>query len=259
MQQNLYGDINIKLDKKLQTYFSQDLIDEYVNTETEIFKIIKLKYILLLKMKQKIDFVIEPRKIYKCGEISKDLDLTEKSSVEKIISYIENGDNKIINYMSKTINKPKFHDNMLNNDCIYHFHLGENGNRSDNRLFIYFTPNDAYLIDCYKHSAEMEQILERYQKLYKYYPELFEAKIGNSNLTNTELKNIRSKNGVIWDYPLAEKVIGHLKFRGATSGSGENPLNIIRADIFEEHINNIKQKPYISDDEYKMLLEEIVD
>ncbi len=248
MERNLYKDINTKLDEKLQTYFSQNEINKYLKGKENI---IKCKYILLLKMKRKIDFILNPRNVHVCGEISENLNLTERASIEKIINYIENGDNKIINYMSKTINKPEFHDNMLNNDCIYHFHLGKNGNRSNNRLFIYFTPNDAYLIDCYKHFAEMEQILERYQKLYKYYPELFEAKIGNSNLTNTEIKNIRSKNGVILDYPLSEKEIGHLKFRGATSGSGDYFYDIMKADELEEilkyrntYINVLSEKTY---------------
>ena len=88
---------------------------------------------------------------------------------------------------------------------------------------------------------------------------MFEAKIGNSNLTNTEIKNIRSKNGVILDYPLSEKEIGHLKFRGATSGSGDYFYDIMKADELEERLKY--RNTYInvlSENEYKNLLTTII-
>ena len=85
MERNLYKDINTKLDEKLQTYFSQNEINKYLKGKENIIDIIKCKYILLLKMKRKIDFILNPRNVYVCGEISEDLDLTERASIEKII------------------------------------------------------------------------------------------------------------------------------------------------------------------------------
>lgn len=164
-----------------------------------------------------------------------DLDVEFKKKWQFIADFITTGDKKILFYTTNIVTG-KSQDLLLNRYNIYHFHeipRGKSRKNDDARLFVYLTETSAYIIGEYGHGTEVNSPLTLNQRLFRYWPELFETHTGHSNLTEKELVNINSKNGNVLDIPLADNITGHLKQMGGTSASGNAIEDVIYADMLK--------------------------
>lgn len=99
---------------------------------------------------------------------------------ESLKQALKTGNRDILKYLTTLINNADHSDQMLDCDCIYHFHLSSEphqanprfNKRTDERAFVYFDKNEnkAYIIDIYKHGAEKKQVRDRIIKLWQKYP-----------------------------------------------------------------------------------------
>ncbi|WP_282040611.1 hypothetical protein [Halomonas alimentaria] len=121
-----------------------------------------------------------------------------------IAKKLERGEdvNGLLSKRVKKLNQAKYSDLLRSEWDIYHFHLNEN--RSDELLFIYFSENNAYLIDILKHEKPDVSIItwtntELFQILHDNWPHVIKAFILNNDceapvLTSEQRRSLRSKS-----------------------------------------------------------------
>ncbi|MBD5401105.1 hypothetical protein HDR61_05205 [bacterium] len=183
--------------------------------------------VMFFQKKRQIDWLNHPRNTHLSDCFTESM----RDKWEHVRLLLETGASEIYRYLSSGVRRGR-QDMMLNYDNIYHFHsipMGED--RQNERLFVHITEDSAYLLGEYPHHEEAKMPLRLLQLLYRNWPDLFECREGISNLTEQQIINIRSKNGNVYEFPLAPNIIGRLKDRGGVAPSGQSMLDLIRADI----------------------------
>jgi len=127
--------------------------------------------------------------------------LCGRKEIQDIVYKLENGQdvNNLLSNKVRNLNQVKNPDQLRSEWGIYHLHFVES--RSQDLLFIYFSGNNAYLIDILGHENSGGTVVtwtntDLIQILHDNWPQVIEAKIYKSNseapiLTTEQRKNLR--------------------------------------------------------------------
>ena len=241
--EGIIGVMPMSVRQSFDNFITQKLISLGFKT-TNIPQDTSEKLILFSRTHRRQEYCKRPRTIHIARNfVCPDAYRTRFNSVIRVL---KTGGTDIVNYLSTGILTNDRDDAMLNHDGIYHFHLIPPPRRNDDignkMVFAYLDENDAYILGIYTHE-DFVFSFDKLRTMYSNWPELFSSRESNSEtgLTETMVRNVRSKNGNIMEYLLDNMWVSFRKFSG-TVGRGDNVLDIMYADQVMNRINCLESQ-----------------
>ncbi|MDE0233918.1 MAG: hypothetical protein OXM62_02810 [bacterium] len=166
------------------------------------------------------------------------------AQIEQIIH--KGGD--ITPYLSKNIKKVNYNDAMLNDWGIHHLHLGarieRDGfvERTDMLLYCRFEKGHAYFVAVLPHGSWAKQ--ELVKTIHENWPALIDRYrvrgVVGDRVTDEEIKDLRKVNVNL--FVEIENGVAYLPIGGGAVSSGENVLDVRRADMCLHWADRMQEK-----------------
>jgi hypothetical protein len=199
--------------------------------------------------------VAKPRKVLVCEELAQSIHShPKKREIEVLIRLFENGQN-VNSYQSRRLFQSNFHDHLLYDWHIYHFHLSLEKDKKSNfcrqvndLLFIYIDDENAVLLGTEKHRPGIFGDQNWLERLYSSFPDILDQFISDfadvyPPLNAIERQDLWNKGYTIGMTKVFDKVI-HSPGIGRMS-SGHSIQSVMTADSicrwigkFQEDVEN---------------------
>ncbi|MEL0602832.1 hypothetical protein [Pseudoalteromonas undina] len=175
--------------------------------------------------------------------------LRDREEIQDIVYKLENGQNvnSLLSNKVRKLNQAKNSDQLRSEWGIYHLHFVES--RSQELLFIYFSGNDAYLIDILGHENPDGTIVtwtntDLIQVLHDNWPQVIEASIFQKNsrvpiLTTGQRRTLR-KNSANTTVVVSDGT-EYLPLAGGFSSSKHPTSAVIQADYLLNEVLRLEE------------------